>query len=1131
MKKLIILFPVMILLIPSVLGAWNTSWSTDDSDYWILDLFNQSAGALAGGDETGNIDDWVEDLRGTATVDGVGHPDGRVHLVGTGAQTGFFRDSSTSIAYNTTFSCMLGVNITSIFNTNLLYFDAATSGRIGIQFFGNNKIGEAGTDTQSGFTYDGTHTQMQRFRFTYKAGLLDMWYRNDTGEYQVFTDFDCDNLVGNIAAVQGFGTGTQASPPDDIEYLVCFDGDFDSMPLVAADTTPPTLTGLNTNGTDTTSSGETVNLSAICNDETAAGQVWYSKYNESVYFNSTPVAYTNNIVYEYNITLDEVAGTEINLTMYCNDSNGNEALFAGWLGFTLTDLLPPAITFIYPIDKVTYKNYDGWLNFTTNENANCSLNASWADTGSTPTSKTYFNAGYGSLSDGIHLFNVSCWDSFDNNASSLLNFTIDATNPGIVTNLDANDTVIYIGSNLTIQANYTDNILLFSANVTTPEGFINYTDQINASTYTWDIILNLSVAATYPAGKHNITFELCDAHTINLIQPFDFERDYLTKRIKYKFGPSEYSIEPINKDHFTGVNTYKQTDSYIIKYDKAKGYENSEETYIVRSTEKIEIIGNNKYTGWLVIPSLKKWIDFETPEGYKAIVKRINDYEVEVTTRGNDFRSTGSLNCINHTVIYQIYQYDLGYTSLETEATLTDFNLNISIITSLLNLTTTNATLIYNNTLYDATRIVNTESISFNTELRTPLLTLTTEAIPFYWNYTINNIEYNTTTQNQTVAQFLLDNCTLGTNVTITLDIYDEETPSSKLDTYVEFVADYVVGNETKVATFTFKDASNYNLCLYPPNTNISADIYMKYNTSGGFTHRYYLINDSFTNRTKNISMYNFNDQTGISDLKGTLRDKTTYLYADNVTAKLQRYYVAENSWRTVQMDRSGDFGLIFFNIREEDTDYRFKFFDLSNNLLKTTESMKFVCTAAVCDLTFLVEEFTGAVGDIELNIGYSYNNVTGDINVSWDDTTGLTQNIRLVVTKETMTGTLTICDTTVNAASGTIGCNVLAYTGAILVRVFSTASPEMPKFLEWINKGVNKLSSVIPSAEGAFWSFAIMLTAIGFGIATGPIGAIITVMFGLIILGFLDLFGIITIGLITVGCILGIIFGLKVKR
>ncbi len=107
-----------------------------------------------------------------------------------------------------------------------------------------------------------------------------------------------------------------------------------------SDTTPPTISNLNTNATNLTKRYQTVNLSAICDDETGAGQIWYSKYNQSIYYNSTPVNYLDNVIYTFNITIDEKRGTDVNLTIYCNDSSGNEATFAGWIGFTVNNTQP-----------------------------------------------------------------------------------------------------------------------------------------------------------------------------------------------------------------------------------------------------------------------------------------------------------------------------------------------------------------------------------------------------------------------------------------------------------------------------------------------------------------------------------------------------------------------------------------------------------------------------------------------------------------------------------------------------------------------------------------------------------------------------------------------------------------------
>lgn len=71
-------------------------------------------------------------------------------------------------------------------------------------------------------------------------------------------------------------------------------------------------------------------------------------YNDSIYWNSTPVDYVNNQIYTFNITIEEPKGTDINLTIYCNDTYGNEATFAGWIGFTIGNSIPthttPSIT-------------------------------------------------------------------------------------------------------------------------------------------------------------------------------------------------------------------------------------------------------------------------------------------------------------------------------------------------------------------------------------------------------------------------------------------------------------------------------------------------------------------------------------------------------------------------------------------------------------------------------------------------------------------------------------------------------------------------------------------------------------------------------------------------------------------
>ena len=277
--------------------------------------------------------------------------------------------------------------------------------------------------------------------------------------------------------------------------------------------------------------------------------------------------------------------------------------------------------------------------------------------------------------------------------------------------------------------------------------------------------------------------------------------------------------------------------------------------------------------------------------------------------------------------------------------------------------------------------------------------------------------------------------------------------------------------------------------------------------------------------------MYNFNLSAGKSDLKITVRNKETYDFFENIVTKLQRRYLEEGIWRTIQMDESGDFGLNFFNIIEENTDYRLLFSNTQNNLLKTSDQMKFICTAGLCELTFLLDPTIGGGVAQQLVYDLSYNNETGIITLTWNDPVGATSLMRLHVTKETMTGTAEICNPSSAGASGTLTCDTSAYTGEVYVRVFDSASPEEPTATTWIKLVTSQLGNVLTTKDSVFWSVGIMVTIVGFGMIISPVAAVITTILGLITLLFLGLFTPLTITFVIIASILGIVIGVRVRR
>lgn len=379
-----------------------------------------------------------------------------------------------------------------------------------------------------------------------------------------------------------------------------------------------------------------------------------------------------------------------------------------------------------------------------------------------------------------------------------------------------------------------------------------------------------------------------------------------------------------------------------------------------------------------------------------------------------------------------------------------------------------------------------------------------------------------------------LDNCSnsyaiTSNATTLTFSLFDENYPLIPRNGNAEIEIYYGVGFTNNYTT-RFAPGHNFTICIYPAYTSLQANLYLKY--TDAFTHSFFLNNYSLSNDTTRLNIFNWNQTDESADLRITVRDIITYGYFKNVYVQLQRKYIDEGIWRTVQMERSGNFGLIFFNIKEEDTDYRLKYFDDNNNLIKETGSMKFSCTSGLCEYTELLDPYTVIILSPELNVWKTVDNATSILTIYWEDTTMRTSNVRIKVTKETLTGTATICDSNADGYTGNYACNTSGYTGDLLLRVWSSASPETPKFSEWIKiTTAAALDSLVGKFEGAFWSFGIILTTAGAGALLGPIGGIIMTLVGMIATLFLGTFSGITITALIIAAVIGIAIGLKVKQ
>ena len=445
--------------------------------------------------------------------------------------------------------------------------------------------------------------------------------------------------------------------------------------------------------------------------------------------------------------------------------------------------------------------------------------------------------------------------------------------------------------------------------------------------------------------------------------------------------------------------------------------------------------------------------------------------------------------------------------------------------------------LVYDGDNYSVVRTARPNEVWYNYSMEVPSISGVSDKLYYFWNYTILGGQTKST-ENYSVTVYTVSftNCQtpIPGNTTLNFSIYNEDVPNQNLsgDLEVEFIL-WNSSFESRINhSFSIDGEYSFFFCINPNNATLYTNAYFKYTDDNGFTHRYYLVNYTLTNVTTHISAYNFNDTTGLSDLKATLRYASTYQFYPGVYTQLQRRYVGDGVWRTVQMDRSGDFGLVFFNIKEENTDYRLIFTDNARNILRQTESSKFLCTDGLCEITVLLNPYVSVLSDADPYIVSSYDNLTGILTVDWIDTTGATNTVRVRATKDTISETIEICDNTVTASSGSVTCNASSYVpGMMFVQVFVTdAQGVETEYSDWISLGGASLATHIGNLEGAVWSALFVVTVVGFGLWS-PAAGVISLTLALIGIAVIGMFSVLTITLVILGAVISIIIGVLVRR
>lgn len=709
-----------------------------------------------------------------------------------------------------------------------------------------------------------------------------------------------------------------------------------------------------------------------------------------------------------------------------------------------------------------------------------------------------------------------------------------------------NSTLLYYNNNPKFNLDFSDYYLYRTRiNVTNSSNHTIYFNDSNALSGTnIHYIVNATLNLTGQKPQtFKIFYEATDTHTKKTIPFYSTVLTPSINRINYLTEhKNNLYIELLNKEE-TELITKKEKDRHTFGYEFKKAEDRLLEIEVGCSGE-LRYLKDSPFKAHFVCMKNEmegNWIDFEGQGKIKNIKKKGNNYVVSVQTRGKKvlFNSVGGLNLVNRTITFLTLAIteNIYYVPSLVYSAATRHQQFILGLYGYNGTGTPSANLTYNGTLYTNFTRTNTTpnnyNLSFQIDIDSIGTTVRQHNRTFYFNYTVPPYHNDTDQLNQTVNNLFVDNCSNYGTVFLNLTNFLEDLPHVWDNVTLDVGMTYWLNNETEIKYYNETIPSHYShlLCMWPMTTNFSSNIYLKYTQINGFTHRYYFVKEVFSNLAKNFSIYNYNDTTGISDFILTVRRASNYQFYSNVVGMLQRWYVGEGVWRTVQMDKSGSFGTLFYNIHEENTDYRVIFLDENGNVLDTTESMKLVCDTAICSLTYRLSPYTGDKLVDDLIFTWDYNNVSKVVNVTWNDPTGQAATVRTVVTQEKGGGTITICDFSSFAPSGRHSCNISLYTGKIFVRSRSSQSPLIDQIAEWIEVIPTRfIGQLIGEKEGAFWTFGFTLTMAAFS-AFSPMGGIIGVLIGLTIsylFGFMEALSIVFISLVA---ILAIAIGIKVRK
>lgn len=408
---------------------------------------------------------------------------------------------------------------------------------------------------------------------------------------------------------------------------------------------------------------------------------------------------------------------------------------------------------------------------------------------------------------------------------------------------------------------------------------------------------------------------------------------------------------------------------------------------------------------------------------------------------------------VNNTFVWGLVINDSGFDTFAYETDTEIFQFNITVPANTISVS---SILNYNGTSNTADVDCTGVSCSLTAEIDIPLISTYQIAQDFFFQTTIfspsTSFTTNISSGTQTVQQIFLDECNSTiTTKTLNFTVTDESSLARITPFYIAGEFDYYLGNGDTKKSLTFSNTSaiELDLCISPGNRTFNIEDTIEYNSElngTDYVQRNYFFQDSQIDDTILEVPLFLLPATDSTSFIIFVRDNTLLPVSDALV-EIQRFFVGEGVFKTVQIVRTDDNGKSVGFYKTETVDYRHVVTQDGETLL-TTDSGKIIGETTPFTITLTVGDalstpITSFQNLTDLTATIVYNNDTEIVTYTYIDTSGNLTLARLLVERVNYnTIYTTICDVNSTLTSGALTCDLSGQNGTFIAQGFVERSP-----------------------------------------------------------------------------------------